>query len=525
VVTRSYDVKLILDSAAGFVPGNVVVGNSSITVATINAVDYGNNVIKVLLANSLQEFATSEYIHSNSATVSGNSFGVLNSDTPFIANTFSGNVTTAIAQILSIENNRLTYEKNSLVQNPIVRMLSIYYPGEWYPPNNNGNPSGKGDGRGWPNGFPLRIAQIVGDTSSDLLYNVTFGGESYTPYPINITPVSQASDGKINELSIELYNLNGIVSAIVENPYISGNNISNAAVALVNGELIHGIDPRTINVIPQNIGPPGSEERIRLEKARSDGLVYDQDLTFNYYGTANASFTYEQTQAVNGTWIADTFDSRDLLGAVVQIKTTFANFLDYWPEYSTVSAITDNVITVRNTSAYRVGDNVFIGNSSSQFTIQAIIANNVYVNTDVSGNVDEALYIVTPEADSESFIEDTYKIDQLESLGEDIATFGLVSWLQYFKNVIPRRRYYKNTCQWVYKGEECQYPDSGTGTIPGTVEAKVPSQANGFFTASNASTSDPALDICSKSFKACQLRNNIIHFGGFPGTGRRVPKL
>jgi lambda family phage minor tail protein L len=213
------------------------------------------------------------------------------------------------------------------------------------------------------------------------------------------------------------------------------------------------------------------------------------------------------------------------LGAVVRIRTTFANFLDYWPEYSTITSVASNVITVRNTSAYRVGDNVVTSSNTTQATIQAIIDNNVYISTATTGSVNDALYIVNADADPESFIEDTYKIDQLENLGENVATFGLVSWLQYFRNVIPRRRYYKNTCQWLYKGEECQYPDDGTGTIPGSVEANDPATANGFFTASNASTADPALDICSKSFAACSLRNNTIHFGGFPGTGRKVPKL
>jgi hypothetical protein len=32
-------------------------------------------------------------------------------------------------------------------------------------------------------------------------------------------------------------------------------------------------------------------------------------------------------------------------------------------------------------------------------------------------------------------------------------------------------------------------------------------------------------DVCAKSLAACSLRNNSIHFGGFPGVGRTVPQM
>ena len=105
-------------------------------------------------------------------------------------------------------------------------------------------------------------------------------------------------------------------------------------------------------------------------------------------------------------------------------------------------------------------------------------------------------------------------------LNDSVAKFGLISWLQYFKIVTPKRKYYKNTCQWVYKGAECQYPGPGGGTIPGTTLS-----ANANPIAANnqiAATTDG--DICGKSILSCQLRNNQQHFGGFPGTGRTVPK-
>lgn len=522
MVTRTYDVKITVDSSAGFVAGNNLIGNTSLTVASIVAVE--NNTIKVKLANSLQEFSSSETVHSNSAIITGTQFGQLNDGrVPFTANVITGNLTTASATVSSIEYNRFTTEKNADTQNPIVRLFSIYYPGEWYPPNDFGNPTGSGEGRSWPNGFPLQLAQVVGATNEDINYNVILGSETFVPAPINLSGIDQASDGKINEVTLEVYNIANIISSLVENPYLSGNNISNSVVALVNDEYLHGIDPRTVNANPSDVGVEGDVAFDTLTRARANGLSYSSSIV-DLYGIANAAFTYEQTQAVNGTWRNDTFDSRDLLGAVVNIKTTFANFLDYWPEYSVITNISSNVITVKNSAPYRVGDNVISSVGSTEGTIQQIDPDNsIYLSNALDGatSINSPLYIINVEADSESYIEDTFKIDQLEGLSDQVASFGLVSWLQYFKLVLPRRRFYKNTCQWKYKGDECQYPIDGTGVIPGTSPSL---SANGFFTASNASTADPSLDVCSKSFKACELRNNIIHFGGFPGTGRAVPK-
>ena len=63
----------------------------------------------------------------------------------FVSNVISANSTTAIATISSITPSAFKAEKNSFSQNPIVRLYTIYYPGEWYPPNAAGNPTGQGD--------------------------------------------------------------------------------------------------------------------------------------------------------------------------------------------------------------------------------------------------------------------------------------------------------------------------------------------------------------------------------------------
>ena len=105
-------------------------------------------------------------------------------------------------------------------------------------------------------------------------------------------------------------------------------------------------------------------------------------------------------------------------------------------------------------------------------------------------------------------------------MNEQVASFGLVSWLQYFKIITPKRKYYKNTCQWQYKGEECQYPGPGSLPIPGT---DLLSNANPI-AANNSIAGTGAEDVCSHSIEGCEIRNNTLHFGGFPGTGRSVPR-
>jgi len=521
VTSRNYDVILTVSNAIGFATGNLLVGNTSMTVGTIAGSDAANNIVKVRLANLLQEFNIGEGIHSNAVTIAGTANGAISnaSALPFYSNVMSSNVTVARAIVLNTAPSTFIAEKNAFVQNPIVRLYSIYYPGDWYPTNEFGNPTLSGEGRAWPTDFPIRMAEIVGDVADDVSYNVTYAGTSYMPYPLSVSGVEQSSDGKINELSVTLFNVDNIISRLIEDPYLSGNNISNSTMAHVNGQLVHGIDPRTVNISTEAASLLSAEMGATLTRARANGLLYSDEVV-QQYGRQNAAFTYSQTQSVNGVWEADKEDSRDLLGAVVNIKTTFANFLDYWPEYSLISGLSANVVSVRNSTPYRVGDNVKSSAGSTEATIQFIdLEHNIYLSNQlsISTAVGQPLYIVNADADPESYVEDRFKIDQLESLSDHVATFGLVSWLQYFKIVVPRRKYYKNTCQWVYKGPECQYPGPGGLPIPGTnlLSNTSPIAAN-----NQISTKD----VCAKSFAACTVRNNQIHFGGFYGVGRTIPR-
>ena len=161
---RSYDVVLSVDNASGFVTTNVLVGNTTATSGVIANVNPTANEIKVKLNNIQQEFSSSEVVHSNTIlmNVSSGGDGLLVTSN-FLGNVISSNSTTAIATVSSIAPSAFKAEKNSFSQNPIVRLYTIYYPGEWYPTNKAGNPTGEGEGRAWPNDFPIKFAEIVGD--------------------------------------------------------------------------------------------------------------------------------------------------------------------------------------------------------------------------------------------------------------------------------------------------------------------------------------------------------------------------
>jgi phage-related protein len=786
MTSRIYDLILAISNAAAFTVGNNVIGNSTATTGMVVAVDYASNKLKIRLNNLQQEFSAVEQIHSNTIVTTGTANGyIYATELPFQANTMISNVTTAYATISSISPSTFIAEKNAFTQNPIVKLYSIYYPGEWYPPNANGNPTGDGAGYSWPSDFPLRLAEIVGDVTTDIQYNVSYAGATYTAYPVTVSGLDQSSDGKINELSLTLFNSDNIISALVEDPYLLGRANSNSVYATVNGELVYGIDPQTVDA--DTLDYTTLTAQTAIADARAKGLVYDANVV-GYYGRANAAFDKTRADSTNSGWTRLKMDTRDLLGATVEIKTTFANFLDYWPEYSKTTQNYGNSYTVQNSLPYRVGDILTIGNTTaSNATVISIASNNaltlsrpmlrqLYVgDTDseptglylrpiignqllvigdgkdnvhrytmstafdittakltasfyigdrdtnpqgvaVSGNslimyiigaqtdniyqytlssgynltsptyvssfyvgdreifprglvfndsgnkfyvigsnsdkihqyatntawnianstyvsnvsvadnsprdlflkadgtqlyvlgtdtdriyqydLSEAdniasatlvangyigdylsaasgiairrngntvylssssaatvyqipmstawdittlgqgstlpagtpLYITNEQADSASYLQDVYKIDQLEGLTEYAATFGLVSWLQYFKIVTPKRKYYKNTCQWKYKGEECQYPGYGEIVIPGTNPVL---RSNAFPIAANNMIMpltgnivlDNAADICAKSLAACSLRNNQQHYGGFPGVGRTVPQM
>ena len=454
---------------------------------------------------------------------------------------FTGNTTTAISpRIASIANSPYIREKNSFTQNPIVRLIKIYYPGEWYPPNKAGNPTGQGEGLSYPVNFPFSVAEINGDIIADINYNVTYDGSSYQPYPLNVSAMEQKSDGEINEVEVTLFNFENTIGALIEDPFIAGNNKTHSAMAVVNGEYVNGIDPRSINAVPGDLGDPHATDLSNVSNLASNILqslrniqvgganVYNFSSTVvSNYGKENAAWTRDEVisgdhQGV-ANWDEKKLDSRDLLGGVVEIKSTFANFLDFWPEYSTIKSKLGNAYEMTTTMPYRIGDNVKSTRGDTEATIQGIEENRfLFLSNDLSDGttVGDPLYIINVDADPEAFLEDVFKIETLDALNDVTATFTLTSWLQYFKFVVPKRKYYKNTCQWEYKGPECQYPGPGELPIPGT---DLKSNANPI-KADNTPASSPQDDVCGKSLLACQVRNNDLHYGAFPATGRTIPR-
>ena len=409
----------------------------------------------------------------------------------FVAANFEGTILSANSTVIDITDSPYIEEKNAITQSPLVKLYSIYYPGEWYPPNNAGNPSGSGAGFPWPYNFPIRYAEVIGDHYYTENYSVSYGGTTYYAKALESDNIQIDASGKIGEITLSISNFDGSISNLVENKNILGYNSTRSTIISVNGELVQNIDPRTVTA---NIFFDLSVQQARGE---------------------NAPWDYESTIEEGDTWTSLRSDSRDLTGAVVDIIVTYAKFLDYWPEYGSVQDVSSNSANVSASSVYRVGDIVTTDNTSNVSLIEDIRGSTIYFsNTSLNMlTADSNVYIVNSDADSSAHIKHTFVINSLDELDEILAKFSLTNWLQYFKNTVPKRKFYATTCPFVYKGADCKYPVSGTGTIVGSNPAVT---ANGFFTYGNATTANIAEDICAKTLTACKLRKNLINFGGFP---------
>jgi phage-related protein len=576
MTTRLYDYIITVANTAPFKNGNNFIGVGSGTYGYIANVNHATGNIKVKVSNVYQEYQVNEVVTSNhylisntaatqsftstldtdSFTLTGttipltpkelsiyvggvyqptNNWEYISSNTSihFFAyakpgantvvvrrdtgNTFSpsfsasalslgNNQASTSTTISAITNSTFIRSRNAFTQPPVVRLVTFYYPGEWYPPNEKGNPSGSGTGLSWPAEMPWRIAEVIGDIHSDLNYNVTFGTESYVAYPMESDGIGTSSDGTLDRVTIRVSNYDNVITNFIENPYLVGNVTSNSAVGYVNGELLNGLDPATV------VGHS----------------AYNQTTVDSYYGgKTNVSWSYTRAVAAGyvDSWKNLKYDSRDFLGGVVEIKSTLASHLQYWPEYSKLSNLQfSNLVQVYNSAPYRVGDNVRTTTSNTDvYVVSLFDDNNLLLNAPLSNaSTEQPLYIINSDHDPEAYVRDVFKITELTALNENFAEFSLTSWLQYFKLTLPKRKFYKNTCQWEYKGSECQYPGPNGGVIPGTFPAK---SANvNPITTSNEIGVGISDDDCAKSYEACKVRNNTVHYGAFPGTGRQVPR-
>jgi phage-related protein len=416
-----------------------------------------------------------------------------NTNSPsFISANFEGYVTSASAVISDIDDSPYIAEKNATQQTALVKLYSIYYPGEWYPPKPSGNPSGSGDGFPWPYNFPIHYAEVIGDTFYDPNYAVSFKGVSYKSVSIESDNISLSSTGKINEIGLTISNFDGSIANLVNNKNILGFNSDRSTVVAVNGEQVQNIDPRTVT-----------------------SNIFFNPSVFEARGE-NAPWDYESTISEGDSWTSFRVDSRDLTGAVVEIKLTYAKFLDFWPEYSLVKSSTTNSAEMYSVAVYRIGDIVTTENTANTTSITDIKDNTIYFqdsNLDLLLDNSSKLLIVNPDADSSAFVKHVFVLSSLEELDEITAKFNLSNWLQYFKQSIPKRKFYSDSCPFKYKGELCKYPSNGLDTI---ISSNPSIQANGFFTINNVSTANISEDICAKTLTACKLRNNLVNFGGFP---------
>ena len=117
----------------------------------------------------------------------------------------------------------------------------------------------KETGKAWPNDFPIRFAEVVGDLTSDLSYNVSYWWHFLYSFSVNASKLGQGSEGSVDEITLDVFNVDNIITRLIEDPFLAGNNSSNSVTATVNGELVNGIDPRTV------VGTTGNP----------DGLNYD----------------------------------------------------------------------------------------------------------------------------------------------------------------------------------------------------------------------------------------------------------
>ena len=110
-----------------------------------------------------------------------------------------------------------------------------------------------------------------------------------------------------------------------------------------------------------------------------------------------------------------------------------------------------------------------------------------------------------PSADpTQEFPADIWFVEQKTAETNEVVEFELASALDFQGLNLPRRQIIANLCSFTYKGAYCGY-------VPGAM-----------FDTNDASTTNAALDVCSKRLSGCRARfgqTSVLNFGGFPAAG------
>lgn len=110
-----------------------------------------------------------------------------------------------------------------------------------------------------------------------------------------------------------------------------------------------------------------------------------------------------------------------------------------------------------------------------------------------------------PTADpTQEFQRETWIVDRKSLENDELISFELASPHDVMGQQLPARQIIRNTCVWLYRSPECGYCGGPVAD------------------ATDAYTSDPAKDRCSRRLSGCKKRFGEyaeLPFGGFPAAG------
>lgn len=185
------------------------------------------------------------------------------------------------------------------------------------------------------------------------------------------------------------------------------------------------------------------------------------------------------------------------------------NYVEFPVQFSDISVNSDSTLDKASMSVANVSREImyyvekYDGLRNRTVTVKTVFQrflDNLY-SVDLQG---EVTVTPNPEADPTAFAEDAFVIDSYTAT-ESSVEFQLDPAI-HLDVKLPHRRYTSDSCYWRYRdADTCGFDLEAFLTAQGGIEA------------------GPYLT-CNKSYTACQERENIERFGGFPGISgsRRV---